>query len=231
VGSEQRLHLRQVFKVLELMGHAWSKDCVHVDFGRIQGMSTRKSAVVLLKDVLDEAISRVRDIITQKNPSLENKEQVARDVGIGAVVFFDLSSRRVKDVKFDWNEILNFEGETGPYVQYSHVRLCSMLEKYGKPIERAVNFALLEQEDEFALVRMLERFPQIVVHAAHEFEPSILAGFLLSLCSTFNRYYHNHRILGDDAELTRARILLVDGLRCALKNGLRLLGLNAPGRM
>lgn len=231
VGSEQRLHLRQVFKVLELMGYEWAKNCVHVDFGRIHGMSTRKGAVVLLADVLDEAVSRVQEIISQKNPSLEDNERVAKDVGVGAVVFFDLSARRVKDVRFNWDEILNFEGETGPYVQYSHVRLCSVLEKYDKPVDSTANFALLEQEDEFALVRMLERFPQIVEHAAHEFEPSILAGFLLNLCSTFNGYYHNHRILGDDAELTRARILLVDCLRCALKNGLRLLGLTAPERM
>ena len=141
VGGDQKLHFRQIFKVLEMMGYPWAKDCVHVDFGmvRMKGaegagkMSGRRGEVVMLKDVLREAIERARQAIEAKNPDLPDKESIAAAVGIGAVVFNDLKRQRIKDVDFDWDAILSFEGETGPYVQYAHARLCSILRKHGKP--------------------------------------------------------------------------------------------------
>ena len=231
VGSEQRLLFLQLFKVLEIMGHGWARDCVHVDFGRVKGMSTRRGSVVLLQDVIDEAVQRVRDIIGEKHAELENKEEVARNVGIGAIVFNDLKNRRIKDVQFDWEDVLSFDGETGPYVQYTHVRLCSLIEKYGHAADRGAELSLLTTDEELSLVKLLAALPHAVQQAAEQYEPSILSRCLLDLCSAFNNYYHLHRIVGDDPKLTRARILLVDALRQVIKNGLHVLGLEAPEKM
>ncbi|MCB7129470.1 MAG: arginine--tRNA ligase, partial [Candidatus Brocadiales bacterium] len=235
VGSEQKLHFRQVFKVLELLGDDWVKDCAHVDFGLIKfkhgRMSTRKGEIILLEEVLNEAVTRASEIIDEKNPGLENKERIARQVGIGAVVFTDLSTRRAKDVVFDWDVVLNFDGETGPYVQYTHARLCSVIRKYGKPVGTDVDYGLLKEEDEYLLVRKLEQFTQATEGAVRSCEPMIVCNYLLELCGTFNRYYNHHRILGPDETLTKARILLSDSVRQAIRNGLTLLGLQTPEEM
>ncbi|HHT9120749.1 MAG TPA: arginine--tRNA ligase [Candidatus Hypogeohydataceae bacterium YC41] len=235
VGSEQRLHFKQVFKVLELMGYPWVKDCVHVDFGLIKfkegKMSTRAGRVILLEEVLKEAIERVKEVIQEKNPNLPNKEEMARQVGIGAVIFADLSSRRTRDVLFDWKEVLNFDGETGPYLQYTHARLCSVIRKYGRPVESAVDLSLLKEKDEYLLVRKLESFPKSTVSAAETCEPVVLCNYLIELASIFNRYYNHHRIIGKNEELTRARILLADCTRQVLRNGLYLLGMETPEEM
>ena len=231
VGSEQRLLFQQLLKVLELMGHEWAKDCAHVDFGRVKGMSTRKGTVVLLQDVIDEAVQRVHEIMADKDAVEFDKDEVARQVGVGAVVFNDLKSRRIKDVKFDWDELLSFDGETGPYVQYTHVRLCSLIERHGRAVDRDSDLSLLVTDEDLALAKLLASLPQVVQDAAEQYEPSFLARCLLDLCGAFNNYYHAHRIVGDDAELTRARIVLVDCLRQVIKNGLRILGLESPERM
>ncbi|MGR3309563.1 MAG: arginine--tRNA ligase [Candidatus Brocadiales bacterium] len=235
VGSEQRLHFKQFFKVLELMGYSWAKDCVHIDFGLMKfkdgKMSTRKGRVVLLEDLLKEAVERTRKIIEEKNPDIRSKEEIAHAVGIGAIIFADLSSKRVKDVIFDWDEILNFDGETGPYVQYSHARLCSIMRKYGQAVTNKINYALLKKDDELQLVKNLELFPIIIRRAAETYEPSLLSNLLLTICSTFNRYYNHHRILGNDEELTNARVLLCDSIRQVLRKGLYLLGIKAPVEM
>ncbi len=235
VGSEQKLHFRQVFKVLELLGDDWVKDCAHIDFGLIKfkhgRMSTRKGEIILLEEVLNEAVTRASEIIDEKNPGLESKERIARQVGIGAVVFTDLSTRRAKDVVFDWDVVLNFDGETGPYVQYTHARLCSVIRKYGKPVGTDVDYGLLKEEDEYLLVRKLEQFTQATEGAVRSCEPMIVCNYLLELCGTFNRYYNHHRILGPDEALARARILLSDSVRQAIRNGLNLLGLQTPEEM
>ncbi len=235
VGSEQKLHFKQIFKVLEMMGDGWVKDCTHVDFGLIKfkhgRMSTRKGKIILLEEVLDEAVTRAREIIDEKNPGLEDKDHVARQVGIGAVIFADLSTRRTKDVIFDWDVVLNFEGETGPYVQYTHARLCSVMRKYGKPVGTGVDYRLLKEKDEYLLVRKLEQFPKAVEGAARSCEPVIMCNYLLELCGTFNRYYNHHRILGQEEGLTGARILLSDCVRQVLRNGLTLLGIQTPEEM
>ncbi|GAB61083.1 MAG: arginine--tRNA ligase [Candidatus Jettenia sp.] len=235
VGSEQKLHFKQVYKVLELMGYDWANRCVHVDFGLMKfkdgKMSTRKGKVILLEDLLIEAIERVRKIIEEKNPSLENKDAVAKEVGIGAVIFTDLSTRRTKDVVFEWESVLNFEGETGPYVQYTHARLCSILRKYGKPVTADINYELLKEDEAFALVKNLSQFPTTILKAAEFYEPSLISNYLIDVCASLNRFYNTHRVLSDDEELTRARILLVDSTRQVIKNGLSILGIHSPDRM
>ncbi|MCP4265572.1 MAG: arginine--tRNA ligase [Candidatus Brocadiaceae bacterium] len=235
VGSEQKLHFKQFFKVLDLMGYEWVNDCMHVDFGLVKfkggKMSTREGKVILLEDLLVESCKIAREIIESKNSDLENKTEIANDVGIGAIIFSELSTKRVKDVLFDWNEILNFDGETGPYVQYTHARLCSVIRKCGEKITNEVDYNALKEDDELLLVKKLETFPLTIIRAARHCEPSILSKYLLDLCATFNRFYQHHRILIDDTELKKARILLVDSVRQVIKNGLKILGLKAPERM
>jgi arginyl-tRNA synthetase len=194
-------------------------------------MSTRGGKMIMLKDVLAEAVARVRETIEEKNPDLPNKDAVAEAVGIGAVVFNDLKRQRVKDVDFDWDAILSFEGETGPYVQYAHVRLCSILRKYGRPVTDDVDFSRLCEPEDLGLVKALANFSNVIRRAADACEPSVVSQYLLDLCSRFSSYYHKHVVVGDDEALTAARILLVDALRCTIANGLALLGISAPEEM
>lgn len=235
VGSEQKLHFQQLFKVLELMGYEWANRCVHVDFGLMKfkdgKMSTRRGKVVLLEDLLTGAVERIRKIIEEKNPSLENKESVARDVGIGAVIFADLCTKRNKDVIFDWDEVLNFEGETGPYIQYTHARLCSILRKYGRPVTADIRFELLKEDEAIILIKNLGQFPSVILKAAEFYEPSLICNYLIDVCGHLNRFYNIHRVLSGDEELEKARILLVDATRQVVKNGLYVLGMQAPERM
>jgi arginyl-tRNA synthetase len=241
VGTAQKLHFQQVFKVLELMGYSWAKDCVHVDFGWIkfkpetmstrQTMSTRKGNIVFLEDVLNKSIQLASKIIQEKNPDLENKDKVAYDVGIGAVVFADLSTRRNKDIDFDWDQVLSFDGETGPYIQYTHARLCSLLQKYGKSIKREVNYQILSTEEEVRIIKLLEDYPGRIKQAADNYEPSLICSYLIDLCLTFNRFYQKQRIITEDPRSTEARMLLAKGIQSVLKNGLSILGIKAPERM
>jgi len=241
VGTAQKLHFQQVFKVLELMGYPWAKDCVHIDFGWIKFkqemmstrkvMSTRKGNIVLLEDVLNKSIQLALKIIQEKNPDLENKDKVAYDVGIGAVIFADLSTRRNKDIEFDWDQVLSFDGETGPYVQYTHARLCSLMRKYGKSIKREVNYQILSTEEEVGIIKLLEDYPRRIKQAADNYEPSLICSYLIELCLTFNRFYQKQRIITEDPRSTGARMLLAKGIQSALKSGLSILGIKAPERM
>ena len=239
VGGDQKLHFRQIFKVLEMMGYPWAKDCLHADFGmvRMKGaegagkMSGRRGEVIMLKDVLREAIARARQAIEAKNPDLADKERVAADIGIGAVVFNDLKRQRIKDVDFDWDAILSFEGETGPYVQYAHARLCSILRKHGKPPADQVDFSLLAEPEEFALAKGMAGLGPTIRRAAETCEPAMVSQYLLDLCARFSSYYHKHKVVGDDPDLTSARVLLVEGIRQTIANGLKLLGIAAPAEM
>ena len=234
VGSDQRLHFRQLKAVLRRMGLPWAEDLVHVDFGMMNlregKMSTRKGRVIYLEEVLRRAVELVRGIIAEKNPELRDREAVARAVGIGAVVFNDLKNGRVKDVLFDWDQVLNFDGETGPYVQYTHARLCSILRRHGRPVDAArVDFTKTKEAG--TLLALLGRFPSFVAAAADAFEPSILTGHLLEVAQTANNFYREHRVLGEPAETEKARLAVVDAARIVLANGLRLLGVAAPEEM
>jgi len=242
VGSAQKLHFQQVFKVLELLGCPWTKDLVHVDFGwilfkekvtsaRRKVMSTRRGSIVLLEDVLNRSVDLALKIIQEKNPELEDREKVAFDVGIGAVIFADLSTRRQKDVNFDWEEVLNFEGQSGPYIQYTHARLCSLMRKYDKPMGKDIDYDLLKSEDEYSIAKSLLDFPRQIRLAAESYEPSVICSYLLELCFIFNRYYQKERIITSDEASTRARMLLVKGTQTVVKNGLAILGIKAPEKM
>ena len=235
VGNSQRLHFQQVFTVLKMMGYSWADSCIHIDFGWVKFqeeiLSTRKGNIILLEDVLDKSIDLALKIIEEKNPELENKEEVAQQVGIGAVIFAYLSRRRNKDFDFVWEEVLNFEGETGPYLQYTHARLCSLQSKYGYEIDTRVDYSLLQEKDEISLVKILEDFPRTIKRAIDGYEPSVVSGYLIKLASTFNTYYQNIRIITEDEKKTEAKILLVKCTQTVLKEGLRLLGIKAPGKM
>jgi arginyl-tRNA synthetase len=245
VGSEQTLHFRQFFKVLELLGYAWAKNCAHVGFGLIKfadgKMSTRKGNIVLLESVLDEARKNALEIVRSKNSEKAPEKQlsdndmyeVATKVGTGAVIFFDLKAKRLKDVQFDWKDILNFEGDSGPYLQYTAVRLGSLLERAES---EGVKFTRndipeLTEKEERELARRLLNFPAAVELAAREYEPSIISHELLELAAAFNRFYMNVPLLKGDAELRAGRLILVSLTQSILKFGLALLGIECPDKM
>jgi arginyl-tRNA synthetase len=235
VGSAQKLYFQQLFKVLELMCYPWANNLVHVDFGWVKFkqkmMSTRKGNIVLLEDVLNKSIDLALKIIKEKNPDLENKEKVAFDVGIGAVIFANLFTRRNKDIDFDWDKVLNFEGETGPYVQYTHARLCSLIRKYNQPIEERVNFGVFSMEEENMLLKRLEDFPRRIKSSAREYDPALICSYLIELASLFNRFYQKERIITENVESTKARMLLVKAVQTVIKSGLSILGIKSPEKM
>jgi arginyl-tRNA synthetase len=235
VGADQRLHFQQVFKVIDLMGFPWANDCVHVDFGLIrfndEKMGTRRGNIIFLEDVLDRAVELAEQIVDEKNPTLPNKREVAEAVGIGAVVFTNLSTRRVKDVNFEWEKVLTFEGETGPYVQYTHARACSVLRKADQPVRADADCAPLTQDEEFELVRLLADYPAVLRRAAESYEPFFVTDYLLTLSERFNKYYHNYRILTDEAAVREARLLLVKSVQLVIQSGLHILGMKAPEEM
>jgi arginyl-tRNA synthetase len=236
VGAEQTLHFQQLFRTLKLMGNDWADTCSHVSFGLINfkgmKMSTRKGNVIFLEEVLDRAVEMTREIIEEKNPDLVNKEQVAEDVGIGAIIYADLDSRRIRDVVFDWEEILNFSGETGPYIQYTHARYCSVLRKYGQKIPPSdVDLTLLSEPEALAVVKCIEDFPARIEQAAENDEPSTISTYLIELCTVANRFYNAHRVVSEDEAITRTRVTLVYAIKVVLKNGLGLLGMKAPEKM
>ena len=220
------------FKVIELMGYEWANDLIHVPFGIVslggEKLATRTGKVVLLEDIMSEAIKKTLEIIESKNPGLENKEDVARHMGVGAVIFSDLYSNRIKDVSFSWDEILNFDGETGPYVQYTHARACSVIRKSEETTVDDNNFnsRLLQTKEEYQLCKTLYEFPEKTRMALSQLEPSIITRYLVDLAQDFNRFYHEHPILVDDKELRKARLSLLRLQRLPLANGLRLIGLN-----
>ena len=232
VGTPQNLHFQQLFGMIRKMGYDWADRCVHVNFGHIRGMKSREGTLVLLEDVLGRSMQMVRDIIRDRQLDVDDVDEVAKQVGVGAIVFADLSRRRMRDYNFSWDEILNFDGETGPYVQYTHARLCSILRKWGQPVPAAYDPALLSTPEEAACVRTLERFPEVIRQAADEAEPHLVANYLIEVSTVANSFYQRHRVMdaGDDA-LVASRIVLVDALRQVLVNGLGLLGVAAPERM
>ncbi|UUZ79903.1 arginine--tRNA ligase [Paenibacillus sp. P26] len=234
----QSLHFKQWFKVIELMGYDWAKRLVHVPFGKVSlegaKLSTRKGNVINLEELLTKAIEKTREIIEEKNPNMEDKDEVARKVGVGAIIFNDLSNNRIKDIVFSWDEALNFEGETGPYVQYTHARACSVLRKADGVQVTGLEPSQAEplsNPEAMGVVRTLYLFKERVEQAMNKLEPSIVSRYLVDLAQSFNRFYHECPILVDDAELRKARLALVESVRITLKNGLRLIGLEAPEKI
>ncbi len=236
VGAPQALHFKQVFQVLRKMGYDWADNCVHVPFGLIRfpdgAMSTRKGKIVLLKEVLDRSVELVRKIIADRDYPEEEKERVARQVGIGAVIFADLSASRIKDWEFEWDELLNFNGRTGPYLQYTHARLGAVLRKYGEPVPSDFDPDRLLDAPSQSLLRALGRFPDTVSEACEQHEPSMVSRYLLDLAEALNTFYNANRIIDrSDPDTTGARVALVHAVRTVLGNGLGLLGIPIPERM
>ena len=235
VGAAQSLHFQQLFKVLEMMEFPWAQRCVHVPFGLIKfkegKMSTRMGNLIFLEDVIDKAVDLARQIIQEKNPELKDKDRVAEMIGIGAVIFGDLSNDRIKDIDFDWEKILDFSGETSPYIQYAHARICSILRKDNVRVLPEVNYALLQTQEEQTLILAMARFSETIKKAGESYKPSILARYLIELTRDFNNFYHRCPVLTAEKGLREARILLIDGVRQVLVNGLYLLGIEAPSEM
>ena len=232
VAYQQNLHFRQVFKVLELMGREWAKDLVHVAFGMVSledgAMSTRKGKVVWLEDVIARCVEKAYGIISEKNPELENKRDVAEKVGIGAVIFGALYNSRIKDIVFSYDKVLSFEGETSVYVQYTCARANSVVEKGGLP-ESYVAEELLPQEAE--VIKEISAFPQAVKDAAEKYEPSIVARYAVDLAQKFNKFYFDCKILTAEGNKKNFRLALTAAALQTLKNALTLLGIGVPDKM
>lgn len=238
VGNEQRLHFKQVFKVLELMGYPeYAAKCEHVPFGLVvdktgEKIGSRKGNSVFLEDILKEAIQKVEKIIDEKNPNLENKEEVARKVGVGAIIFNDLSNSRIKDEIFDWDMLLNFQGETGPYIQYIYVRTKSLIEKAGYiPQIENINFSVLKEKEAIETVKLLYNFNEVVQNAADKNEPSVVARYLIDVAQNFSTFYNEHKIITEDKALQDARLALTYCVGTVLKTGVTLLGMEMPDKM
>ncbi len=235
VGSDQRLHFRQLKNVLKRLEVDWEPRVEHIDFGLMRlpegKLSSRQGRVVFLEDLLDEAVEKARGIIAEKNPDLADAEDVAQAVGIGAVVFHDLKRERIKDVLFEWEDVLSFEGETGPYVQYTHARLASIEARAASQGLGSEDPDLTKLDDAGDLLLLLGRFPAVVRSAARNAEPSEITRYVLELARETNSWYANHRVLGDDPVLSRSRLALVCGAKIVIANSLRLLGIGAPEEM
>ena len=235
VGTPQALHFKQVFKVLELAGHEWANDCVHVGFGLVKfadrKLSTRKGEVVLLDDLIRESVEKTLEVINEKNPELENKEEVAKKIGVGAVIFTYLKNSREKDIVFDWKEILSFDGETGPYVQYAYARAKSILRR-AEGISKEVEYSKLSSKEEFELVKTLDNFKNQILLALDKLEPSIVTRYTIEVAKAFNKFYNAHSILNLEDEVLKAtRLKLVEASAQVIKNGLDLLGIDVVEKM
>lgn len=241
VASQQNLHFQQLFKIVDLMGFDWADKCVHVPFGMVSledgTMSTRKGKVVFLLDVLTKAVEKTKEVIAEKNVAEDDIDQTAKDVGIGAVMFQELSNNRIKDYVFSWDKVLNFEGETGPYVQYTHARACSVLRNAGDSAAAVVNgsvkpdMSFVTGEAAYELVKAIGRFPEVVQDAADKYEPSVITRHIIDVAQYFNKFYHDEHILVENEDEKQAKLALVYAAKQTIANGLALLGIAAPERM
>ena len=246
VATQQKLHFEQLIAVLKEMGYEWANDCIHVSFGMVSvkddllgtsaKLSTREGNVIFLNDVLEKSVEKTLEIINERNSALENKETVAKEVGIGAVIFQELFNTRIKDYSFDWNNVLNFEGETGPYVQYSAARAYSILEKndfYSKinnlDISKLFNYEM--NVDELALVKSIYKFEDILLDSAKKYVPSILARYITEVAKLFNKFYNSCPINNQEESIKDFRLVLTYCSRLLIEIGLGLLGMDTPKKM
>lgn len=235
VAYQQNLHFKQIFKVLELLGKPWAKDMEHVAFGMVSledgAMSTRKGRVAYLKDALDKAVEKSLEIITEKSPNLEDKEAVAEKVGVGAVIFSTLYNNRIKDMVFTYDKVLNFEGETGPYVQYTNARCLSVLNKVGRYDGSEADYSAIDDDESAYIITLLEKFTDVLRDVVSKNEPCILARYLVDLAQSYNKFYLVDKIAGEPVPVMTARAMLTEATHIVIEEGLRLLGIAAPKRM
>ena len=241
VASQQNLHFQQWFKIIELMGYDWADQCVHVPFGMVSledgTLSTRKGKVVFLLDVLNNAVEKTRQIMREKNGEDADIDEISKKVGIGAVIFLELSNNRIKDYVFSWDKVLNFEGETGPYVQYTHARAASVLRNAGKSAERVMSgegtfdMSCVTGDTAYELIKLIYRFPEVVREAADKYEPSVVTRHIIDIAQYFNRFYHDEHILVEDEAEKQAKLAVVYAAKQTIANGLALLGIEAPEKM
>lgn len=233
VAYQQNLHFKQWFKVIELMGYPWAKDLEHIAFGMVSlpdgAIKSRAGNVVFLEDVLNRAVEKSLQVITEKSPDLENKKEIAEQVGVGAVIFSVLYNNRIKDIVFNYDKVLNFDGETGPYVQYTHARCCSVLAKGTLGEEK--DFSALDNEESVEVVKLLDTFPDAVREAADKREPCVLSRHIVELAKAYNKFYLAHRIINAPEGAKNVRLMLTSAVRQVIKNGLTLLGMGAPEKM
>ncbi len=225
-SAQQSLHFAQWFKVVELMGYPWYNQLVHVPYGTVSlngaKLATRTGNVVLLRDLFASAIEKASEIINEKNPALENKEEVAESIGVGAVIFYYLSNNRLKDINFNMEEALSFDGNTGPYVQYSYARACSVLSRAGEVDASAP--MVITADEERALLKQLCRFGERVCAAIEDYEPSYITRFILDVATAFNRFYHNCPILSaEDSAVRASRIRITEAAKIVLGNAFELI--------
>ena len=241
VAYQQNLHFKQFFKVIEMMGYSWAKDLIHVPFGMVSlesgSLSTRKGNVVLLNDVLNKATEKSLEIIQQKSPNLKDKELVAEKVGVGAVLFFGLSSGRIKDTVFSYDQILNFDGETGPYVQYTNARCNSIIRKSEVPITNLTpdfsseELNSLSDDSSFSLISLLSKFGEVLTDSLEKYEPSFITRYIVDVSQAFNKFYLENRIIDGATGTNKPRLALVYATRTVLTEGMRLLGIEAVEEM
>lgn len=234
VAYQQNLHFRQFFKVIEKMGYDWAEDLVHVAHGMVSleegSLSTRSGNVVFLEDVLDQAARKALATINEKNPDLEGKEQIAEQVGVGAVIFGMLFNSRIKDMVFSYDKVLNFDGETGPYVQYTYARCNSVLEKGGAP-SGETNYEGVDNPEAAELISLLNRYPEILKEAARKFEPCVVTRYAVDVAQSYNKFYYRHKINNAAAPVKNARLRLTAATKQILSNALGVLGIATPAKM
>jgi len=241
VGSQQILHFKQWIKIIELMGFDWADDCVHIPFGMVSleegTVSTRQGRVVFLEEVLNKAVEKTKEIIIEKGVNTDNIDETAKQVGIGAVIFQELANSRIKDYVFSWDKVLNFEGETGPYVQYTHARIASVMRNAGgEKAEKSLDadncdVSFITGDSAYELAKLLYKFGSVVEDAAEKYEPSIVTRHIVDIAQAFNRFYHDEYILVDNEKEKSAKLTLAFAAKTVLKNGLWLLGMEAPDKM
>lgn len=245
VAYQQNLHFKQFFKVLELMDYDWAKDLIHVAYGMVSmedgSMSTRNGKLIKLTEVLDKAVNKTKNIIIEKNPDSDNIDQTAEAVGVGAIIFSSLCNSKIKDIVFSWDRVLNFDGETGPYVQYTHARCCSVLKKADVDYntfklpkvlkDLHADYSTLSDDNSLKLVKNIDNFSNQIVLAAENYEPSIVARSVIDIAQGYNKFYFDYKIIDEDLKIQKARVLLTMAVKNCLKTGMELLLLKPIEKM